>query len=104
MSGGAVVKNLPDNAGDSSSIPGLGRSTGEGNGNQLQRSCLENSMDRGTWRATIHGVAESWTQLSTYTQTQIIHIKCVQSFVYQLYINKAILRCQISTGTYTKYH
>ena len=45
-------------------IPGSGRSPGEGNGNPLQYSCLENSMDRGTWWATVHGVAKSWTQLS----------------------------------------
>ena len=44
------------NAGDAGSIPGLGRSPGEGNGTLLQYSCLENSMDRGAWRATVHGV------------------------------------------------
>ena len=58
------VKNLPVNAGDardSGLTPGLGRSPGEGNGNPLQHSCLENPMDRGTWRATVHGVAESDT-------------------------------------------
>ena len=56
-----AVKNLPANAGDINnmgSIPGLGRPSGEGNGNPLQYSCLENSMDRGTWRATVHGVAK----------------------------------------------
>ena len=48
------------NAGDPGSIPGLGRSPGEGNGNPLQYSCLKNSMDRrGAWRATVHGVAKS---------------------------------------------
>ena len=47
--------------GDSGSIPGLGRYPGEGNGNPLQYSCLENPMDKGTWRATVHGVAESDT-------------------------------------------
>ena len=47
------------NAGDSGSIPGLGRSPGEGNGNPLQYSCLENSVDGGAWWATVHGVAES---------------------------------------------
>ena len=48
-------------AGDQGLIPGLGSSSGEGNGNPLQYSCLENSMDRGAWRATVHGVAMSWT-------------------------------------------
>ena len=55
------------NAGDPGSIPGLGRSPGEGNGNPLQYSCLENPMDRGAWRATVHGVAKSWTRLSNFT-------------------------------------
>ena len=49
------------NAGDPGSIPGLGRSPGEGNGNLLQYSCPEKSMDRGAWWATVHGVAKSWT-------------------------------------------
>ena len=56
-----VVKNLPanaENAGDVSSIPGSGRSPGEGNGNPLQYSCLGNSTDRGVWQATVRGVAE----------------------------------------------
>ena len=59
-----MVKNPPANAGDArdsgdaGSIPGLGRSSGGGNGNPLQYSCLENNMDRGAWRATVHGVAE----------------------------------------------
>jgi len=48
-------------AGDMGSIPGLGRSPGEENGNPLQYSCLENSMDRGAWWVTVHGVAKSWT-------------------------------------------
>ena len=48
-------KNLSTNAGDTSLIPGLGRSPGEGNGNPLQYSCMENSMDRGAWQATVHG-------------------------------------------------
>ena len=54
------VKNLPANAGDVGSIPGLGRSPGEGNGNPLQYSSLENSMDRGNWQATVPGVVKSW--------------------------------------------
>ena len=52
------------NAEDPGSIPGLGRSPGEGHGNQLEYSCLENSMDRGAWRATVRGVAKSQTRLS----------------------------------------
>ena len=59
-----MVKNLPANAGDIrdlSSIPGWGRSAGEGNGSPLQCSCFENPMDRGAWWATIYGVKESDT-------------------------------------------
>ena len=52
------------NAGDPGLIPGSGRSSGEGNGNPLQYSCLENLMDRGTWRATVCRIAESQTRLS----------------------------------------
>ena len=58
-----MVKNLPANAGnirDVGLIPGSGRSPGEGHGNPLQYSCLENPMDRGTWWATVHAVAKSW--------------------------------------------
>ena len=57
-----MVKNLPASAGDirdMGSIPGLGRSPGEGNGNPLQYSYLENPMDRGSWQATVHGVTKS---------------------------------------------
>ena len=54
--GGTVVKNPPANAGDPGSIPGSGRSSGEGNGNPLQNSCLENFTDRGAWWATVLGV------------------------------------------------
>ena len=52
--------------GDTSSIPGLGGPPGEGNGNPLQYSCLGNPMHRGAWRATVHGVAKSWTRLSDW--------------------------------------
>ena len=52
------LKNLPANAGDTSSIPGSGRSPGEGNGNPLWYSYLENPMDRGAWWAIVHGVAK----------------------------------------------
>ena len=56
--GGAVRKNPPANAGDMGLIPGLRRSPGVGNGNSFQFSCLENSIDRGAWQATVHGVAK----------------------------------------------
>ena len=62
-----MVKNLPASEGDASSIPGSGRSSGVGNGNPLQYSCLENSMDRGAWRATVYGVTRSRAQLSMHT-------------------------------------
>ena len=55
---GTVVKNLPANAGDKGLIPGLGRSPEGGNGNPLQCSCLGSPMDRGAWRATVHGVVK----------------------------------------------
>ena len=67
-----MVKNPPANAGDTGdagSIPGLGRSPGVGNGNPLQYSCLEDPMDRGAWRATVHGVAKSQTRLRGSTTT-----------------------------------
>ena len=61
FSGGSVIRNAPDNAGDSGSIPGSGGSPGEGNGNPLQYSCLGNLTDRGAWWATVHGVIKNWT-------------------------------------------
>ena len=66
--GGSEDKASACNAGDPGWIPGLGRSPGEGNGNPLQYSCLENPMDRGAWRATVHGVAKSRIRLSDFTQ------------------------------------
>ena len=65
--GGSEVKASASNAGDLGSIPGSGRSSGEGNGNLLQYSCLENPMDGGGWWATVHGVTKSGTQLSDLT-------------------------------------
>ena len=62
--GGSVLKNLSANAEDGGSIPRLGRSPGERNGYPLRYSCLGNSMDRGTWRATVQAVTKSSTGLS----------------------------------------
>ena len=56
-----MVKNPLANAGDVGMIPGSGRSPGEGNGNPLHYSCLENPMDRGDWHAIVHRVAKNWT-------------------------------------------
>jgi len=72
-----VVKNLPAKAGDvrdAASVPGLGRSLGGGHSNQLQNSCLENSMDREAWRVMVHSVVKSWTrlkQLSTHSHKKM---------------------------------
>ena len=63
FSGGSDGKEFACNAGDPGSIPGLGRSPGVKNGYPLQYSCLENSVNRGAWWATVHGIAKSWTQL-----------------------------------------
>ena len=68
--GGSVVKNLPANAGDVGSIPGLGKSPGVGSGNRLWYSCLENFTDRGAWWAPVHGVAKSQT-LSMRTSNKV---------------------------------
>ena len=67
LPGGSGVKGSACNAGDLGSISGSGRSPGEGNGNPLQYSCLENPMDRGSWWAAVHGVTRSWTRLSDFT-------------------------------------
>ena len=65
--GGSEVKASASNAGDPGLIPGSGRSPGEGNGNPLQYSCLENLLDRGAWWATVHGVTKCRTRLSDFT-------------------------------------
>ena len=75
--GGSVGKHLPAYVGDMGSIPGSGRSPGEGNGNPLQCSSLENSMNIGAWRAVVHGVPKIRTQLSN-------HMKSVKVLVTQL--------------------
>ena len=64
--GGSVVKNQPSNAEEVALTPGSGRSPEEGNGNPLQYSCMENPMDRGAWRTTVHGVTKNQTQLSNW--------------------------------------
>ena len=70
--GGSDGKESAYNAGDLGSIPGLGRSPGEGNGNSLQYSCLENPMDRGAWRATVDRVVKSQTRLGQLSTAQLV--------------------------------
>ena len=65
--GGSDGKVSAYNVGDQGSIPGSGRSPGEGNGNPLQYSCLENPMHGGAWLATVHGVTKSQTQLREFS-------------------------------------
>ena len=79
--GGSEVKASACNAGDLGLIPGLGRSPGEGNGNPLQYSCLENPMDGGAWWATIHGVAKSRTRLTDFTFTFVKHLLCIVHYL-----------------------
>ena len=69
--GGSVVKNLPANSGATGLIPGPGRSSGEGNGNPLWYSCLENSTDKGAWQTTVHGLQRVGHDLATEQQPQI---------------------------------
>ena len=70
----SVGKESACNAEDPGSIPGSGRSPGEGNGNPLQYSCLENPMDRGAWQATVHGVARVGHDLATKPPPNQIHM------------------------------
>ena len=72
--GGSDGKESTFKSGDPGLIPGLGRSLGEWSGNPLQYSCLENSMDGGAWWARLHGVTESWTQLTLALFTAVLGI------------------------------
>ena len=73
------------NAGDQGSIPGLGRSPGEGNGSPLQYSCMENPMDRGAWQAIVHGVVKSRTRLSDFTHFRLWRVQQPFFILSQLY-------------------
>ena len=75
-----MIQNLAANAGEAGLIPESGRSRGEGNGNPLQYSCWENSMDRGAWRATVHGVARSPTWLNMHRQALLT--QCFMAVVW----------------------
>ena len=80
--GGSDGKVSARTVGDPGSIPRSGRSPGEGNGNPLQYSCLENPMDRGAWWATVHGLAKSRTQLNDFTFSLLCVCVCVCVCIY----------------------
>ena len=88
--GGSALKNPLANAGDVGSVPGPGRSPGEGNGNPLQYSCLGNPMDRAAWRATVHRVSKSQTRLNHYhpSPEDPIGLYSVALFGFCLFNNK----------------
>ena len=91
--GGSEVKAPACNAGDLGSIPGLGRSPREGNGNPLQYSCLENPMDGGAWWATVHGVTKRWTRLSDFTlKAYIKKAECRGIDAFELWCWRRLLR------------
>ena len=76
-----MVKNLPVNAGDTSSVPDPGTSWGEGNGNLLQYSCLGNPMDRETWAVLVYVVIKSGTSLSDSLTSYIIHSRIANNLI-----------------------
>ena len=80
FTGGSVGKESACSRGDLGMIPGLGRSSGRGNDNPLQCSCLENPMDRGAWQATVHGVEKTQTQLSNFPTSLPLPIYFLQSW------------------------
>ena len=87
-----MVKASAYNAGDQGSILGSGRSPGEGNGNPLQYSCLENPMDLGAWQATVHGVAKSHTRLNDFTSLMHILITFFNFSCNLLVIQKRVVQ------------
>ena len=101
LPGDSEVKTSAWNAGDLGSIPGLGRSPGERNGNPLQYSCLENPVEGGAWWATVHGISKSQTRLNDFTFTYSVnkYIKKVMLMLdiiflvkkYNLFINSSIM-------------
>ena len=98
-----VVKNPPANAGDTrdaGSISGLGRSPGGGHGNPLQYSCLENSMDRGTWRAIAHGVAKSQTRVKRLSMHHaMLYVNHIPRNLGKIMLDKCLDGGVLSTST-----
>ena len=105
LPGGAVVKNPPNNAGDASnvgSIPGSEISPGVGDSIPLQYSCLESSVDKGTWQATVHGVTKNQTHTHTHTHTHCLGEKefpVLDSLLFfSCSLNASILQNSISSS------
>ena len=101
-----MVKDSLASAGDIGSIPGLGRSLGEGNGNPLHYSCLKNPMERGAWQATVHGVVRVEHDLATKPPSHHHHLKDI-SIVYSVYgaiINKDVINICILIQVLDKYN
>ena len=94
-----MVKNAPANIGDVGSIPGSGRSPGGGHENPHQCSCLENPMDRGAWRAVVHGVAKSQSRLSHSTH---IHTNLIYDTVLISGIQLKVIQIHTHTHTHTQ--
>ena len=93
--------------GDLGSIPGSGRSPGEGNGNPLQYSCLENPVDRGAWWATVHRVAKSRTQLSDFTHNAVTHkqhSRCFPKMVLAWMDLETVIQSEVGQKEKNKYH
>ena len=86
------------NVGDSGSVPGLGRSPGDGGGNPLQYYCLENPMDGGAWQTTVHGVAKSQTRLNDFNFTTYIHVSIVSQICFPI---RLLYNIQQSSPCYT---
>ena len=95
QSGGSVAKRPPAMAEYLSLIPGLGRSHGEGNCNPLQYSCLGNSMDRGAWWTTVHGVTKSWTCLRLSMQCLLSEQREISNISRNLVIAEFLFSVQI---------
>ena len=92
---GSDGKDTACNLGDPDLIPGWGRSPGEGNGNPLQYSCLENSMDRGAWWATDHGIAKIWTWLSYFHfhRSNLVFPYDIQQHILPHFIDVSLFFC-----------
>ena len=107
--GGSEVKASARNAGDLGSIPGSGKSPGEGNGNPLQYSCLENPMDGGAWWATVHQVAKSRTRLSNFTSLKLYSVEfpeeggCIQkNHNWHSFSKEGLTRSKVSCVVFFK--